>query len=73
MEESEELAAADALLARQGGKKVLDEGNEAFGFGRKAQVPGRFLGFHFHDILDGSIGFVKPIAKNSDVFHKLLI
>ena len=32
LEESGDLTAADDLLLRQGGKKVLDEGNDAFGF-----------------------------------------
>ena len=73
LEESGDLTAADALLARQGEKKVLDEGNDAVGFGRKAQEPGRLLrGFHLKDMLDDSGGFVKPIAKNSDVSHTLI-
>ena len=33
------------LLLRQVGKKVLDEGNDAFGFLRKAQVPRRLFRF----------------------------
>ena len=58
---------------RQGGKKVLDEGNDdAFGFGRKAQVPRRLFRFHSKDMLDGSGGFVKPIVQNSNVSHRLI-